>query len=82
MESPETGPAMKKCDLYIFFALCLVAACSNSTNVSSDAENPGIEESSSSVEPDTTEMTPNDTKIPPFYYFWSKKHQKKYNKTH
>ena len=27
-------------------------------------------------------MTPNDTKIPPFYYFWSKKQQKKYNKTH
>ena len=27
-------------------------------------------------------MTPNDTRIPPFYYFWSKKQQKKYNKTH
>ena len=27
-------------------------------------------------------ITPNDTKIPPFYYFWSKKQQKKYNKTH
>ena len=27
-------------------------------------------------------MSPNDTKIPPFYYFWSKKQQKKYNKTH
>ena len=27
-------------------------------------------------------LTPNDTKIPPFYYFWSKKQQKKYNKTH
>jgi uncharacterized lipoprotein YddW (UPF0748 family) len=27
-------------------------------------------------------LTPNDTHIPPFYYFWSKKQQKKYNKTH
>ena len=26
-------------------------------------------------------MTPNDTKIPPFYYFWSKKERKKYNNT-
>ena len=27
-------------------------------------------------------LSPNDTHIPPFYYFWSKKQQKKYNKTH
>ena len=27
-------------------------------------------------------MTPKDTHIPPFYYIWSKKQQKKYNKTH
>ena len=27
-------------------------------------------------------LTPKDTRIPPFYYFWSKKQQKKYNKTH
>ena len=26
--------------------------------------------------------SPKDTKIPPFYYSWSKKQQKKYNKTH
>jgi hypothetical protein len=26
--------------------------------------------------------SPKDTKIPPFYYTWSKKQQKKYNKTH
>ena len=27
-------------------------------------------------------LTPIDTKIPPFYYNWSKKQRKKYNKTH
>ena len=27
-------------------------------------------------------VSPNDTHIPPFYYFWSKKQQKKYNNTH
>lgn len=27
-------------------------------------------------------LTPADTHIPPFYYKWSKKQQKKYNKTH
>ncbi len=27
-------------------------------------------------------LTPNDTHIPPYYYFWSKKQQKNYDKTH
>ena len=36
----------------------------------------------SGAAPARRSLSPNDTHIPPFYYFWSKKQQKKYNKTH
>lgn len=32
--------------------------------------------------PSERHLTPMDTKIPPYYYQWSKRKQKKYNKTH
>ena len=64
----------------LYYAVCALDRYGNeSTPVYSDALSVAT---ASGGSPARRSLSPKDTRIPPFYYFWSKKQQKKYNKTH
>ena len=61
----------------VYYAVCALDRYGNESNpVYTDVT------TAPSGTPARRSLTPNDTHIPPLYYFWSKKQQKKYNKTH
>jgi len=61
----------------VYYAVCALDRYGNESQpVYSDAPQQGT------LAPPRHHMTPSDTHIPPFYYFWSKKERKKYNNTH
>lgn len=62
----------------VYYAVCALDRYGNeSLPIYSDAQ---TSTDGSPVRPRQS-LTPMDTRIPPFYYFWSKKEQKKYNNT-
>lgn len=62
----------------IYYAICAVDRYGNeSMPIYSDVQTFG---DGKLIHPRQS-LTPKDTRIPPFYYFWSRKEQKKYNNT-